>query len=72
MHECHQKMSCIICVWMSKLEANSHENACFFSLMVLECREREHDDVDRVSQCDENDQKDLRGHGIYTFGNLGS
>ena len=40
--------------------------------MVLEWREREHEDVDTEVQHDANSQQDLRGCGLYKFWKLGS
>ena len=59
-------------VWMFKLQEQSHQNECLFCMMVLEWREREHEDVDRVVQRDANSQQALRGCELYKFWNLGT
>ena len=70
MHGNHQKKSCIR-AWMSKLKEKSHQNECLFCRMVLEQREREHEDVDRIVHGDINAQQALKGFGLCKFWQLG-
>ena len=56
---------------MSNFRAKSHKTLVFLGRMVLEWREHEHEDVDRVVLGDINDQQALRRFGLYKFWKLG-
>ena len=53
-------------------KAKIHQILCFSGRTVLEWREHEDEDVDRVVQGDIFSQKSLRACGLYKFWCLGS
>ena len=56
---------------MSNFMVKSHKNLIFLCMMVLEWRERVHEDVDREILGDVNAQQALIRCGLYKFWNLG-
>ena len=67
---CYKEQSCIGS-GMSNYMVKSHKKSVFLCRMVLEWREREHEDVDREFLDDLNAQKALKCVGCTIFGILG-